>query len=996
MRTLKTIIAFLVLLFVSSAAIASAAADVTDYKLDVSIDARNSQLSGIARISAKTGRDILLNKGTLEINYVKLNDKRIDIHDSDRAVKITPDKNGTLEISYKKIFKNTPSSHDGPAGTSQSVIAEGGVSLTGTWYPEIEGLNYYKLKAVLPKGYEALSEAEEIIKIEKADTVEFYFSFPYPLDGINLTASNKFKVKKDNYRHVEICAYFFPEDLKLAETYIEFTKKYLKLYEGLIGKYPYRRFSIVENFLPTGYSMPTFTLLGSAVVRLPFIVETSLGHEILHQWFGNLVYIDYEKGNWAEGLTTYLADHLYEEQKGRGWEYRKQVLTNYKSYVSAEKDFPLNNFISRSDPTSQAIGYGKAAMVFHMLKNITGEKAFYDSLKHFIKENSFRAASWEDLGKSFGKTSGSNLDLFFAQWTREKGLPEIEINNIQSTQAGSGFELSFDVNRKTDAFMFTLPTNIYLKSSVIRKSLEINKKQNSFKFALPERPVKIVFDEDYDVARDIGRDEFPPVIARLLAEDKPVIAVPLKDEDIYKSVIAGFIKQEAAKKNPNDIKEQDIKSSSIVILGIDNPLIGRLFGKIPPVKEGFAVLVKENPLNPQKVVGIFYGRTKAEVDAAFGKISHYGKYSMLTFENGKNIKKEIAQTERGIVMELKDDAAVVDLSTLKKLSDVVNGAADKKIIYVGEVHDVFAHHAVQLDIITGLHDKNKKIAIGMEMFQRPFQKTLDSFIGGKMTEADFLRQSEYFKRWGFDYNLYKPILDFAREKKLPVVALNMEREIIEKVSKKGVDSLTSEEKKMLPREMDLTDGEYRDRLKDIFAQHKNEKDANFDFFYMSQLLWDETMSQSINTFLKEKPDYQMVALAGKGHIEYGSGIPKRTFRRNGYGYSIVLIDAEVEKGIADYVIFPKSVEGVTSPKLMVFVDEENGILKITGFPEKSVSEKAGLKAGDIIISIDGITVKSVEDIKIHLLYKKTGETVKVKAQRKEKEEEKKMDFDVVL
>ena len=85
------------------------------------------------------------------------------------------------------------------------------------------------------------------------------------------------------------------------------------MYEKYTGKYPFRRFSVVENFLPAGYSFPTFTLLGKDIVKMPFIVDTSLGHEVLHQWFGNLVYNPDKGGNWSEGLTTYVADHLYKE-----------------------------------------------------------------------------------------------------------------------------------------------------------------------------------------------------------------------------------------------------------------------------------------------------------------------------------------------------------------------------------------------------------------------------------------------------------------------------------------------------------------------------------------------------------------------------------------------------------------------------------------------------------------------------------------------------------
>ncbi len=156
------------------------------------------------------------------------------------------------------------------------------------------------------------------------------------------------------------------------------------------------------------------------------------------------------------------------------------------------------------------------------------------------------------------------------------------------------------------------------------------------------------------------------------------------------------------------------------------------------------------------------------------------------------------------------------------------------------------------------------------------------------------------------------------------------------------------------------------------------------------------MSQSIDEFFRERSDYQMIVLAGKGHLEYGAGIPKRTFRRNGQDYAIVLIDAKVEKGIADYVIFPKPVEGITTPKLMTFLKEEKGRLKIAGFPEESVSEEAGLKVGDIILFIDEVEMRNIEDIKIHLLYKRKGDIIEVRILRKEKETEKEMEFKVEL
>ncbi|MDP3259390.1 MAG: ChaN family lipoprotein [Thermodesulfovibrionales bacterium] len=205
----------------------------------------------------------------------------------------------------------------------------------------------------------------------------------------------------------------------------------------------------------------------------------------------------------------------------------------------------------------------------------------------------------------------------------------------------------------------------------------------------------------------------------------------------------------------------------------------------------------------------------------------------------------------------------------------------------------------------------------------------------------------------------------------------------------------------MPQQMDFSDNEYRDRLMKVFKTHQNSKDRDFDFFYQSQILWDENMAQSIDEFFKKYQDFQQngqfVVIAGGGHIQYGSGIPKRTFRRNGYEYAVILNDANMERNIADYIFYPQSMEGITSPKLMVSLKEEDGWLMIEGFPENSVSEKAGLKTGDIILSIDSESIGSVEDMKIHLFYKKKGETVKVKALRKRFIlGDVKMEFDVTL
>ncbi len=997
------ILSLFVLLFRPDAIIAEERISITEgeYNLKVSFDISNSKITGRAKIFAQKDRELIFHAGHLAIIDVRLNGEKMEFDAHHGALKILPRSDGIVEIKYEGIFKDNTLAEDTKHGIIRNIIDERGISLTGIWYPYMPGLFRYSLSALLPEGYEAVSEAERIEKTERDGLDEFFFDFPHPVDGINFIAANRWKIVKDYYEDIEIYAYFFPEDMGLAKKYIEYTKKYLKLYENIAGEYPYNRFSIVANFLPTGYSMPTFTLLGQDVIRLPFIVEISLGHEILHQWFGNLVYVDYDKGNWSEGITTYLADHLYEELERKGWQYRKQMLINYRSYVNNENEFPLKDFRARVDFPSRAIGYGKAMMVFHMLKSLVGEESFYKSLRKFIDENRFLKASWDDIKKVFEASYGKDLDWFFDQWVEKEGLPDLNVENVKIRQSGSKYEISFDITQKREFRRVDVPVTFYfLNGRTKREIFKIDAERHSFNILMDEIVEKLLMDEDYDVARIISDNEFPPVIARLLGDEKNIIAVSDEDIEMFSQVIDIFKERGAVVRELNEVKYDNIKESSLiipVISGRFNHLIGRLYGSVDIPEGGFGVIVRKNPWNADKVVGIIFAKSKEEIDAAARRILHYGKYSILSFEKGRNILKEIEKTDRGIEITVWDEPHAISTVTVRRLSDVIRDAADKKILYVGETHDRFAHHYVQLQVIKGLHRKNKKIAIGMEMFQRHLQFALDDYIACRIDERGFLRKSEYFKRWGFDYNLYKPIIDFAKAEKIPIVALNIPREIVHKVSMEGIDSLSDAEKQKIPKQMDFSDNEYRERLKPIFQMHNDSKDKNFDFFYQAQILWDEAMSQSIDDFLKMQPDYQMVVLAGSGHLSYGSGIPKRTFRRNGYDYAIILNDVDIDKKIADHVIFPKPIDGITAPKLMALLREDYGRVVINRFPENSVSEKAGLKKGDTILSMDNIAIKSIEDVRIYLFYKKKGDVVRVKVMRERfLFGDKEMEFDVIL
>jgi len=940
--------------------------------ISLSFDMEKRVMEGKSSITFPDHREIRVHTGPLRIKSLRYNHRSLSPVIREGILTLEGEKGGVLDMEYE-----CASNGHGPCS-----IGTKGIFLTGNWYPSVEGPAYHRLRALVPRYFTAISEAEEIKKEETPGGNLFTFAFPHPVEGITFLAY-PFSIKRETFRGIELYAYFLPEDKGLATTCLEYTKKYLGLYEGMIGKYPFKRFSVVENILPTGYSVPTFTLLGQEVVRLPFILDTSLGREILHQWLGNLVYLDYEKGNWAEGLTTYLSDHLYKEREGRGWQYRKRTLIDYDTYVNPGNEFPLRDFRSGTDSASRAIGYGKGSMVFHMLKNLVGEERFFKSIRKFINENRFRKASWDDLRTAFEVESGEDLDQFFGQWLNEKGYPSLELSNVEAGPKGRHYAVSFDIVQKGKPYLLDLAVAVKTEAGDTNRVLRLYDEKQGFDILTEGKPEGLVIDEYCDTFRKLTPEETPPVIERLLNLDKGLIVLPSQgSEEIYSRIVKYFEDRGYGTKKPQEMGSKDLKQSPLVVLGYDNPVIKRLFGKMDEPSQGLVLSMRKNPFDPSMIIGVVNASSGNEVDAAWEKIPHYGNFSHLVFKEGKNTEKRIKESQRGWDMPLGEPVVGIEVSKTKKLPDIINSVSDKRIVYVGERHTSYEHHLTQLETIKGFFRKNPKIAIGMEMFQRPFQQVLDDYIAGKTDEKEFLKSSEYFSRWVFDYHLYRDILTFAREEKIPVVALNIKREIVDKVSKNGIDSLTEEEKKELPDSMDMSDEEYRERLREVFEKHESAGSRDFGNFYQSQIIWDEIMAQSIDEYLRKNPDRKMVVIAGSGHLAFKSGIPKRVFRRNSLDYALLLNDESVETGIADFVLFPQPVKMVSAPKLMALLSEEKGKVTIKGFPDMSVSEKAGMEKGDIIISMDNEPIKGVDDIKIFLLYKKPGDTIDVRVLRK--------------
>lgn len=329
---------------------------------------------------------------------------------------------------------------------------------------------------------------------------------------------------------------------------------------------------------------------------------------------------------------------------------------------------------------------------------------------------------------------------------------------------------------------------------------------------------------------------------------------------------------------------------------------------------------------------------------------------------------------------------VVDLSLVTGMGALVQKLQGRRVLFVGENHDRYEDHLEELAIVGGLQARGKDFAIGVEFFQQPFQKYLDAYVAGDISEREMLRRTEYFGRWRFDYRLYRPILRFAREHRIPVIALNLEREITRKIAEGGMRVLTPAERARIPAEIDRSDKEYRKRIREAFEQHPKSGKITFEHFLDVQLLWDEGMAARGALYLERHPAKDMVILAGAGHVEYGQGIPQRLLRRVRASSAIVLDgkDRRPDPKLADFLLYPHP-EELPPPGLlgvMLDTDSPGKGIAVRGFTRGSGAKAAGIEVNDRILRIGDEPISSYSDIRIAMLDRRPGQKVKVEVLRK--------------
>ncbi len=517
---------------------ADRAAALPHLRLDVHLDPDTRLLAAQAVLSVRNGaaefsldrrfavERILLNGTAVAVEPAaaegRRNRWRIPIGRASRPAEILIAYRGVLdplrEADTREVLQALPPM-TGPRGSFLP-------SRTG-WYPEPPGLFSYTLRLDLPATQRGLVPGRLTAESQPKGRYRAEFAFARPAEGIDLIAGpyqvQERLLPRPGGSPIRLRTYFHPEIADLAPDYLASIDRYLALYGAWIGAYPFTEFSIASSPLPTGFGMPTMTYLGVDVLRLPFIRATSLGHEILHNWWGNGVYVDYTTGNWAEALTTFMADYTYTEQEGpaAARDLRLAWLRDLAA-VPADHDFPLRRFTARTHGTSQVVGYHKGAFLFLMLRDRIGREAFDAALRAFWQRYRFREAGWTDLRHAFERASGKDLREFYTEWLDRRGAPQLAIEAATAERTPTGHRARLTLGQTGEAYTLRVPVVVRTAAGPVEQVVELRGKREEFVLALPGTPESAALDPDFRLVRRLAPGEAPPILRQAILDPKTV------------------------------------------------------------------------------------------------------------------------------------------------------------------------------------------------------------------------------------------------------------------------------------------------------------------------------------------------------------------------------------------------------------------------------------------------------------------------------------------
>jgi hypothetical protein len=657
----RTIIGASAAIFVAACSVPAFATPLSvHYDITVRVDPAARKLEGRSVITADgTGDCKLLLNRRFEVKRILLNGEPLKGRRSSsgglQGWRI-PEGDGrtrqiTLEWTGNLAPLDTTLDHRRVLSTAEPVAGKEGTFLpdASAWYPRISGvLASYSVRLELPGDQRGLVPGRMVDEFRSASRYRARFEFRHPAEGIDLMAG-PYQIDETTARRVggnpiRVRTYFHPRIADLAPAYLDAVKGYLELYESWIGDYPFTEFSVVSSPTPTGFGMPTLTYIGVNVLRLPFIRATSLGHEVLHNWWGNGVYPQYARGNWSEGLTTFMADYAYKERESAkaAREMRLEWLRDFAA-VPLGQDFPLARFTSRTHGTSQIVGYNKAAMVFFMLRDLIGREAFDRGIRAFWQKKQFLVATWDDLREAFESASGVDLKPFFDQWLTRSGAPVVRIAGAKSEPFASGYRLTVSLSQRAPAYQLRVPLEIRTEKGEETHTVALDQAEETATLQVSARPGEVALDPELRIFRRLARDEAPPILREVMVDPTTVTVLLSRDGEARRAATALAVKLQDHAPRPF-AADRPLRRAPALVIGLEAEVDAWLKEQGMPGRpdavrgEGTAqawTSARENAGS----IAVVSAKDAAALAALARPLPHYGRQSYVVFAGAKMIER---------------------------------------------------------------------------------------------------------------------------------------------------------------------------------------------------------------------------------------------------------------------------------------------------------------------------------------------------------------------
>jgi len=588
----------------------------------------------------------------LTLEQLRLNGKRVQARTKGGLFEVALASTDEHRLEFD-LSGQLPPPHDGIETASSDGLDGSFLPAWDLWIPHDPSQPLaFRLETKVPNSQRAIATGRLVAESSGAEHYTIITEQIRPGEAPSLFIG-PYRVTERQQAGVRLRTYFHPGLDELEDAYFDAAGDYIDRYRGIVGDYPYKDFHMVSAPLPVGLGFPGLTYIDRRIVPLPFMRTRSLAHEVLHNWWGNAVAVDYTSGNWAEGLTTYMADYALERDKGEvaARNMRVKWLRDYAA-LPAERDLPVRAFRSKQHQAAQVIGYNKVAFIFHMLNREIGVQAFDAGIRRFWRDHRFAMASWQDLQIAFEQAAERDLDWFFRQWLDRSGAPRVGLGEQSVSAVGDGYLIRVEVLQPVEGYRFQLPVSLLTEAGLEYRELGIESTRTLLEWTTPNKPVSIQFDPDNDLFRRLDMAETPPILRDITLSPRTqtrVVGTAPDFVDIAHQLTSRLLDTTPVFLAPDQARDPSLPLLLITLregldaqldaLGIEAPTA--LPPRTYPASAWATRLANGTP------VLVVAADSTAELQALLRPLPHYGGQSYALFAGGQVQDRGIWQLKRG-------------------------------------------------------------------------------------------------------------------------------------------------------------------------------------------------------------------------------------------------------------------------------------------------------------------------------------------------------------